>query len=154
MEKLKYLSFALIIALCAGFVSCSDDDDEPAGQSGDISMLIGTWEPTSYYYCEKANGKIITEDRLTDDLLIQVFTEDGHLYGYTQDGELDETSTYSYSNGKLTVIDEDGDVSQVQTVSFPSSTELSLEASMSQEYNGVKYEAYGKVTYRKIDDFR
>ncbi len=27
MEKLKYLSFALLIALCAGFVSCSDDDE-------------------------------------------------------------------------------------------------------------------------------
>lgn len=153
MKKLKYLSFALLIALCAGFVSCSDDDDDEPGQGGDVSMLIGTWEPTSYYYCTKANGKVMEENRDMGGLLIQVFTEDGTVYGYRQDHSLSKTETYSYNNGKLTIIDDDGDAMQ-HNVSFPSSSELVLEVSASEQYNGVKYEAYQKVTYRKIEDFR
>ncbi len=156
MERLKYFSFALLIALCAGFVSCSDDDDdEPGqgGQTGDASMLIGTWEPTSYYYCYKINGKIVEENRSMEGLLIQVFTEDGICYGYHQDKTtLSKSGTYTYNNGKVTVTDEDGDVEQYN-VSFQSETELIFEGNASAEYEGTKHEVYAKYTLRKIADF-
>lgn len=41
MEKIKYLSFALIVAICAGFISCSDDDEE---ETTEVAKIFGLWQ--------------------------------------------------------------------------------------------------------------
>ena len=58
MEKLKYFSFVLLMVLCAGFTSCSDDDDEEG--SGNVS-IVGAWQKESNagsVYHFNANGKL------------------------------------------------------------------------------------------------
>lgn len=150
MKQLKYLSFALLIALCTGFVSCSDDDDEePAAPA---TSIIGTWEPVSDYSCEKINGQVAEEHSSLESLVILAFTEDGKCYWYDPDTRvLKKECSYNYADGKLTVSAEDG--RSESTASFPSSSELVLESSASAEYNGYLIEIYAKSTYRKIEDF-
>ena len=42
MEKLKYFAMALLVAVSAGFVSCSDDDEAGANEYNNLS-IGGTW---------------------------------------------------------------------------------------------------------------
>ena len=44
MEKLKYFAMALLVAVSAGFVSCSDDDDNGgAGGDGPGSLIYASF---------------------------------------------------------------------------------------------------------------
>ena len=43
--ELKFWLSCMVMALCVGFTSCSDDDDE--GIAGDAkTLIIGTWQST------------------------------------------------------------------------------------------------------------
>ena len=78
MEKLKYFAMALLVAVSAGFVSCSDDDDNGgAGGNAPGSSIVGTWEGHNYNYTERI-----------------VFTAEG---GYMSVTTFDDPSTSSQS---------------------------------------------------------
>lgn len=101
MEKLKYFSFALLVALCAGFVSCSDDDDEEKGG------LVGVWQGESVDY-EYLNGEL--QDSDSEEIRIDLKADGSYIfysngeYGWGEG----ERGTWSQSDGKF-IVYEDGD---------------------------------------------
>ena len=107
MEKLKYFAMALLVAVSAGFVSCSDDDDEielDAANKEHDSSLCREWVENdgSYvwdYYYFYSDGTGIEGsyepdiDWVNEDYDITWYTEndeyiyiDGGRYRYWCDG--------------------------------------------------------------------
>ncbi len=123
MKKLmsSWLAMLLAAVLCAGFVSCKDDDDDkqdgtPEGlidsdkESGMSVSLIGTWK------CSYSGGyELLT------------FRSDGTgvYFDYDEDyGSDRETFTWMQNNGKLILIF--GGEKETYTIVSVTSTKLTL----------------------------
>lgn len=64
MKKFKFLAFALFAVLaCVNFASCSDDDDEPAGDEL-TSIIVGVWaqDGDNDIFVVNANGTGVVYD--------------------------------------------------------------------------------------------
>lgn len=96
MEKLKYLSLVLAVALCTGFVSCDPDPDpEPAPESNPSSeiSIVGIWHEIE----DEDDGGCM-------DFL--QFDADGRYVEYC----LDYDSDYGYSSADIGKWSLNGDV--------------------------------------------
>ncbi len=89
MEKLKYFAMALLVTVSAGFVSCSDDDDNGgAGSTGETPAagIVGLWRSQE------------------DSNVFYAFSDDGN-YEYALKGSsgfiLTRGGTYTFENGVL-----------------------------------------------------
>ena len=84
MKALKYLSIFFISALCLGFATCSDDDEEGG------ASIVGDW------YLETPYSDYVFDFELELD-------KDGEFYLWMfVDGESTGASgEYEYKNGKL-----------------------------------------------------
>jgi len=78
MKRFNVLSWAIMLALCVGFASCSEDDDGGSGSgsgSNPESLLIGKWQPVRGVWIEdymkddilefKANKTVIYDEKGT-----------------------------------------------------------------------------------------
>lgn len=110
-----------LLALSAGFVSCSDDEE-----GFDTSLLIGRWELVSYegYYYTPDGERIPYEEPVYGEYA--EFFEDGTVYF---DGE---NGTWNASGNRLIV--NGSEASGAFTVASLTSTELILEVSGRDEY--------------------
>lgn len=73
--ELKFWLSCMMVALCIGFTSCGDDDDE--GIAGDANtLIIGTWESTWIKGWEKykEDGKWVT------DKYDEAYTEESYTF--------------------------------------------------------------------------
>ena len=132
-------SFYLMLALCVGFISCSDDDDEGngGGSGGSLGSTI-----------------TITEDDETGEVKISYDKQGrvskivGKWYDEYGDIEEMETSTYTYSSDEITVVEivqEDGDSYSETTV-----YELDNRGLICASYG--YYDGYGsKYVYYEYD---
>ena len=101
---MKKLFFASLWALACLVVACSDEKDEPNGESGSV---VGEWvfQKNEYY----RNGKMI--DSFTavedEDKMIAVFREDGtfRYYDFPPEEYYDGTYSYDEMSGVLTTDD-------------------------------------------------
>ena len=101
---MKKLFFASLWALACLAVACSDEKDEPNGESGSV---VGEWvfQKNEYY----RNGKMI--DSFTavedEDKMIAVFREDGtfRYYDFPPEEYYDGTYSYDEMSGVLTTDD-------------------------------------------------
>ena len=49
MKTFRFFATLLVIALCAGFTSCSDDDEEENSVEISLANLQGTWDMIKCY---------------------------------------------------------------------------------------------------------
>lgn len=123
-----------LLALSAGFVSCSDDDE-----GFDTSLLIGRWELV------RTEGFFYTPDGERTDYDEPVygeyaeFQEDGTAYF---DGE---TGSWSASGNRLIV--NGTEASGAFTVASLTSTELILEVSGRDEYG----EYFDRTIFHRVE---
>lgn len=50
--KFRLFATLLMVTLCAGFISCSSDNDEEKQADKTLILLVGSWEHTSSGYTE------------------------------------------------------------------------------------------------------
>ena len=102
MKKLFFASLWVLDCLTA---ACSDEKDEPNGESGSV---VGEWvfQKNEYY----RNGKMI--DSFTavedEDKMIAVFREDGTFRYYDFPPEEYYDGTYSYDEASGVLVTDDG----------------------------------------------
>ena len=102
MKKLFFASLWVLACLTA---ACSDEKDEPNGESGSV---VGEWvfQKNEYY----RNGKMI--DSFTavedEDKMIAVFREDGTFRYYDFPPEEYYDGTYSYAEASGVLVTDDG----------------------------------------------
>lgn len=94
-QLIKLTALLLFLFTSAGFVSCSDDDED-----GNQSSLVGTWR------CDYGEGgyQIITLESDGTGTIFDVEYVNGQVYSDAED------ITWSYSNGKMRIKYEDGEV--------------------------------------------
>lgn len=124
-HKFLHLQSLVAVALCVimamAFTSCSDDDDEPAGNS-----VVGTWRLSlkesdgEFWYCQynfKSNGTLEVKDWISESNEPSsyedqgTYTVTGSFITIKIDGEDDEeTYRFSREGNKLIIYDyeEDG----------------------------------------------
>jgi uncharacterized protein (TIGR03066 family) len=122
MKSLKlFTTLFLCVALCLGFVSCTDDD------KGNASALVGVWEYEEEDYYEtiefKSNGALIISSE-------EYYN--GEWEHWTERG------TYVYKDEKL-IVEIEGDVVIVEVMSLTSKT-LKL-----------RNEDGESITYKRVD---
>lgn len=155
MKKIIFLWLVSILMLLPiSFVSCSDDDEEGVGST---SELVGTWEIVSRTYQWKEDGKIMEEGTENDSDTRITFSEDGTCKAaeyYNNKWNWDETGTWSYKNGKITIRStyEGESYSETATVKELTSSKLVLEYIDKYTEDGTSYEDYELSEYRKISD--
>lgn len=123
-----------LLAISAGFVSCSDDDE-----SVDGSSLVGTWEATryeGYYYV--GDGERVDYEEPGDGLRV-TFNADGT----GTDGE--DSFEWSLSGNSLRIA-YDGDV-EISTVTRLTATELVTEWTERGEYG----EYLDRTYFRRVN---
>ena len=79
----KFFAAIFCVAICAGFTSCSDDDDD-----NEASALVGSWLEVGYV---QSDGQIYWESEPDCSM---TFNADGTVVSYYED-EVDATGTYS-----------------------------------------------------------
>ena len=105
MKKLTNLAWILVILMCTGFTSCSDNDDEP--QNIDITLLYGSWYYEEYDYGEWYEVFTFREGGRFENYW-EEYNNNGTLIDY---GE--ETGSWKYENGTLTFPYEDETVTAI-----------------------------------------
>lgn len=153
MKALKFSAVILLLSLCAGFFSCSDDDDDV-----NTNDLIGTWMVTNVKGHSKVDGKIDDEWNLTPE--DQEFGEDHYLYMQfdenkkVYEGDSLDKMTYDANweiDGNYLVLIEDGESIKAKILTL-NSNELVVELYHKEydEYDGKTYEEYEVLTFKKI----
>lgn len=123
-----------LLALSAGFVSCSDDEE-----GFDTSLLIGRWELVSYegYYYTPDGERIPYEEPVYGEYA--EFFEDGTV---NFDGD---NGTWNASGNRLIV--NGTEASGAFTVASLTSTELILEVSGRDEYG----EYFDRTIFHRVE---
>ena len=123
-----------LLALSAGFVSCSDDEE-----GFDTSLLIGRWELVRYegYYYTPDGERIPYEGPVYGEYA--EFFEDGTVYF---DGD---NGTWNASGNRLIV--NGTEASGAFTVASLTSTELILEVSGRDEYG----EYFDRTIFHRVE---
>ncbi len=149
MKFLNRFLFLSVLAMSLSLVSCSDDDKGP----GSTEDLVGLWEVVEGIEWEKEDGEIIYEDDDYNGNLRYEFNDDGTYNRYYKSGSnwyKDESGTYNYKKGTITIFDEDEDESYYASVKTLTATTLEIEASGSYNEDGSHYEAYAWYKYKRI----
>lgn len=171
MGKLKYLSYAILIALSSGFVSCSDDEDEGNGSNGvnAPSALIGMWEdaPGGEYKTTR-DGNIIEQGELDNPLdgCRWQFDTSGkiHVYDYViVDADYNKdwievhSFDYTYSDNKIHIAiqqNEWAEIHEESTTTFSvidlQETQMILDNYIDYNEDGHQYNEYQKWVLKKV----
>jgi uncharacterized protein (TIGR03066 family) len=138
MKKVKLFTTLLMVVLCVGFTSCSNDDDksEPS--------ITGTWVLT-----KSISGLANSTERSTSypgekDENTMTFNSDGSFsYTNTEDGRTESGSgKYTYDPAKKLLTTTDTKDGKTETVTVMELTEKSLVISSTLEKENEYYEAY------------
>ena len=144
MKNVKFLFlFVLMSCMALMFNACSAD----VGSSSD---LIGTWEAVSESGWEKQDGVITNEfyDDLSGSIRITFNKNGTYVLTYLGDGMDDSNEgEWSYSKGIL-ILDYDED--DPWPIKELTRSKLVVEGYTSSSSNGVLYESYHLIEYRKI----
>lgn len=111
----KWLAMFLAVVLCAGVVSCKDDDDDKDGEMS--SSLVGTWKVQDSPYTESITFSSDGTGFYRVGEYKETFTwvlKDGSVILDYGDGELEKYINVSVTSTKLTwtYVDEDGEVEE------------------------------------------
>ena len=135
----KWMAGMLLVMICMGLSSCSDDDDDV-----DPSSLIGTWQLNHSKGYEIYDGEREDWDE-NDDSMFFRFETDGTCSewekGYEQDKEYGK---YQIKGDKLIVIDSDSERSEA-TIKKLTSNRLELETKESGTDEYYDYSVFIKI---------
>ncbi|WP_294620017.1 lipocalin family protein [uncultured Bacteroides sp.] len=140
--ELKFWLSCMVMALCVGFTSCSDDDDE--GIAGDAkTLIIGTWQSTWNKGYEIYDGeKEEWDEAYTDE--VYTFKKDGTgTYKDEYDNSTDPF-TWSVSGNKLKLTYDDNDSDEVVIKTLNENT-----AVLVVQYKDKDTEYYDEMTFKK-----
>ncbi|MCS3176373.1 lipocalin family protein [Candidatus Bacteroides intestinigallinarum] len=96
MKTFRFFATLLVITLCAGFTSCSDNDDE---KDNNNSPLVGTWMMTKSI--KDGHTRIPGQNGFDGGLGI-VFSADGTFYNLVENERV-EGGNYSYDEKNSTL---------------------------------------------------
>lgn len=145
--------------MCAmTLASCSDDDDDDS--ISNIENLYGTWHPILDEGWEKEDGEIVDEWDIDvtpsdyNDYERREFTEN-EIYEYYYYGGKWQKDSYPYEytlkGNRIYISNWDDGATPNITIKSLSENQLILESHVSEEEDGVAYEYYNKITYKKVD---
>lgn len=152
MKSLKILSFVLSAILSVSIASCSDEGEYPGGTCAEVEefaskdSLIGAWQCTWAEGYEKYtyNPEYSSEWNEMPEDLTATFMEDGTIVVNQESGK------WQLENDKLTTVFEHREILEVDerifTVLKLTGTELIIERTK----QGVDYDYYDKLTFKKI----
>lgn len=151
MKRIRDYFILVAIAVISVFTltACGDDDDEPT--AGDLK---GLWESVRSIGWEKINGVTGESWDETDTSTRIEFKSDGSFsIMFFEDGEWDngEFGTWSLKDNILILTTPWGDLSK-STVKYLDNKKMMIEAHYTEidEDDGLSYEYYEEMTYRKI----
>ena len=131
-----FIAAFAMLAISAGITSCDKD-------SIAVAKLLGTWKTEKMVVSMTIEGKEISSETITLDkgdkymFKTLTFISDGNVVATFKDGEI-ENGTWEYSDGKLSLTDEDsGSVSLEFNVD--ELTMKSLVISMSESGGKLSY---------------
>ncbi|MES2808856.1 MAG: hypothetical protein V4619_09545 [Bacteroidota bacterium] len=136
----------LLICLIAitAIIGCKKDENKVAA-----SKLIGSWRATIEFSQSYENGTLKYKDTSrydgADELNLVFTTTEMKIY---EDGDLENTSAYTYSDNKLTFTDEDGD-KQTLGISFGGDNQFVATDDYTETYNGVVQRFVSATTFVK-----
>lgn len=153
MKKFGFLLSFLMMALCVGFTSCSDDDDEKGGQI--TGSIVGTWQTTwskGYGYDKIYNESDKWDEAYTEDIFVFNSNGTGCLYDeedyYEDEEDYHEDFTWTLSGRTLTIVygDEDEDDIEKYYVNTLSGSTLVIIYHEKDENE----EEYDEISLRRI----
>ena len=98
---MRVFGILLVVALCAGFASCSSDDDENGDNQKYASLIVGSWQRL-YEEDYDGNGSLVATYYADEDEEYDLYNKD---YTCFVDGE---SFRWSISGGTLTIRDAGG----------------------------------------------
>lgn len=106
MRTIRLFATLLVVALCAGFTSCSDDDNEVKEGDKTLTLLVGTWEYTNEWSNTNGGTDVVvyTYQFNADKSYTYTETSDTSWHNYEENG----TYNYYQDTKKLTLGDETG----------------------------------------------
>lgn len=150
MKKLNFLCLLglLVMGLC--FVSCSDNDGDD--EVGDVSLLIGLWEPVHVEGYEVVDGvkRPWSEPIAVNEYSRIEFLPDGTAKRYDyqdNDWKFSAWGNYQMKENVLILVDVNEGTREEATILSLTSTQLVMATTESD----VDGEYYQEITYRKID---
>lgn len=148
MKNLKNLSLLLMITLCTGFISCSDDDENI-----NSDLLVGKWKAVQYEGWEKGNDGSYDDLGDSNPDLYTVINTDGTGYDYESTYPNDKNAfTWTLSGNKIHLIYTHNSEEGIMTIVSLTSDQLIVEAKEVYTDEGVKYTFYRKATFKRIQD--
>ena len=157
----KYLLMLCCAAMCAGFVGCSDDDNEGGDVDVDVDVsvesLVGRWCVYQEEDWDEEENKMIMDDEFGEgvDLTIFEFNADGTggSFGGSYLSELEDENnwqrfTYTLKGTQVIMYDSDGYLDDFGVLKITSS-ELVIAWYMEDGETGEKYIG-AKSYYRRM----
>ena len=119
--------FATVITLCAGFTSCSDDDEEENSVEISLANLQGTWDMIKCYGWEYDDNN--QKENWTEDVSGEyIFFEDTDGNGGYSDGNHTYYFASSINGNKLILRDSGWLAGKSITITKLTKTELHITA--------------------------
>lgn len=138
-EDFKVLSVMMIVALSAGFASCSNDDDEMTSET-----LVGTWETT----WEEGWSKNTEDPTDLEEWNDACSEEDKYQMTFKADGTgidgVSDSFTWKLDGNVLTITN--GEDTESAKVLKLTESEIVIEVT----YKDGKWESYEKTTYKRV----
>ena len=127
MKTFRFFATLLVIALCACFTSCSDDDEEENSVEISLANLQGTWDMIKCYGWEYDDNN--QKENWTEDVSGEyIFFEDTDGNGGYSDGSHTYYFASSINGNKLILRDSGWLVGKSITITKLTKTELHITA--------------------------
>lgn len=127
MKTFRFFATLLVIALCAGFTSCSDDDEEENSVEISLANLQGTWDMIKCYGWEYDDNN--QKENWTEDVSGEyIFFEDTDGNGGYSDGGHTYYFASSINGNKLILRDSGWLAGKSITITKLTKTELHITA--------------------------
>lgn len=134
----------LVIACCAGFTSCGDDDDDEVN----ASEIVGKWNIVGYEAWEEEDGDRWQTNSVNDAEITSLqLNENGTCKVYFD--YYAETGKYVVRGNQLVMELDDEAESASITITQLTSTTLVLENSYDEYEEGTRYVGYEKYTFSR-----
>lgn len=137
MKTFRFFATLLVIALCAGFTSCSDDDEEENSVEISLANLQGTWDMIKCYGWEYDDNN--QKENWTEDVSGEyIFFEDTDGNGGYSDG----SHTYYFAcsiNGNKLILRDSGWLAG-KSITITKLTKTELHITVTDENSEENYE--------------
>ncbi|MBC8051463.1 MAG: DUF5004 domain-containing protein [Sphingobacteriaceae bacterium] len=149
MQKIKFLVLTLLV-VAVGFTGCKKDDGDDDAKAN----LVGKWALTKETWSSTVGSQAPQTGSDTDfdnDDYVYEFKSD-NTYRVTEDGDLEDSGTYSIQNDgkKLVLNDSNEDQDENFTIKTLTSSQLVFTYEEIETEGGVTFKYSGEMTFKKL----